>query len=314
MKRNFSRLLFIVKIAIAVFTMGFLVKTLHFQEIRSAFQNPKNPLFLVFAVILLIPNLVLQWFRWHYLLKCVEPKTTAMESLASLLGGMVGGFVTPGRIGEISRSLFLRHVSRMQSLGLFLLDKAYGLVPIVVGGVWGMIACLGYLFHYNLFLVWPMVLIGLATSIPAFFLAQHPEWIRNFLYHVSVLFPVREKLRDIISAMDAIRKKQARLLFFISCLLYAVYIIQFCFLAFAFQPIPWTTALTATTATILAKTLLPFSIADLGIREGAAVFFFLRFQVDKITAFNSSLLLFTINVALPTLIGLLFLPKMRLKE
>jgi uncharacterized protein (TIRG00374 family) len=313
MKKSFSSLFFLAKIVIAVFTMAFLVKTLHFQEIRSAFINPPKPAFLVAAVVLLVPNLFLQWFRWHTLLKSLEPKTTVQESVSSLFGGMVGGFVTPGRIGEISRSLFLRQVKRLPSLGLLLMDKAYGLVPIVVCGVWGMVACLSYLFHYNLFLVWPMVLLGLAATVPFLLLARHPEWIRNLLYHISVLFPVREKFKDILSAMDVIRLKQAHFLFIVSFLLYGVYIAQFCFLAFAFQPIPWTTALTATTSTILAKTLLPFSIADLGIREGAAVFFFLRFQVDKITAFNSSLLLFAVNVALPTLFGLFFLPKMRLK-
>ncbi|HEX9934008.1 MAG TPA: hypothetical protein VGB38_02325, partial [bacterium] len=61
-------------------------------------------------------------------------------------------------------------------------------------------------------------------------------------------------------------------------------------------------------------TLIPFSIGDLGIREGAAVFFFLRFHVDKVTAFNSSLLLFAINIVFPTLLGLLFLPKMAIKN
>ena len=70
----------------------------------------------------------------------------------------------------------------------------------------------------------------------------------------------------------------------------------------------------ATTSTILTKTLLPISLADLGIREGAAVFFFSKLQVGKVAAFNGSLLLFAVNVLLPTFLGLFLLPRLGWKE
>jgi len=314
MKRKFSILLLLAKIAIACFTMGFLVKKIHFHEIRSAFQNPENPLFLVFAVFLVLPNLFLQWFRWHTLMRRLYPGTSPSESAVSLFGGMVGGFVTPGRIGEFSRPLFLKNVDRFQVLGLVLIDKLYAFIPILVGGLAGVVSFLSYAFRYNVFLVWPLSFAAVCLSGLALLWAFNPAWTRNFLYHLSVVFPTREKLRKFIGIMDVFTKRDACLLLAASFLLYAVYISQFCLLAFAFQPIPWTTALTATTCTLFAKTLIPFSIGDLGIREGAAVFFFLRFHVDKVTAFNSSLLLFAINIVFPTLLGLLFLPKMAIKN
>jgi uncharacterized membrane protein YbhN (UPF0104 family) len=150
----------------------------------------------------------------------------------------------------------------------------------------------------------------LLVSVVTLLVALHPVWIRTLLYNLSVLVPARDKLQRLIHCMDRFESGQARRQLLLSCLLYSVYIVQFCLLAFAFQPIPWTTALTATTSTIFVKTILPISIGDLGIREGASVYFFMKFNVEKTTAFNSSLLLFGINVLVPTLIGLLFIPRM----
>jgi uncharacterized membrane protein YbhN (UPF0104 family) len=304
--------LLLIKLAVAAGVLVLLVKVVHIGEIRSAFANPKNPACIAAASFLLLPNLFLQWYRWHFLLGLIEPRTPVSESVGSLFGGMVGGIATPGRIGEFSRPLFLSRADQTRALGLVILDKFYALFPILIGGIWGIVLFLSYLFGYNLYLVWPLSAVALLISVLVLLLAFHPEWTRNFLYHLTVLFPSKDKLRKVIGVMDFFKKKQARILFMLSCLLYAVYIVQFCLLAFAFQKLPWTTALTATTSTIFAKTLLPFSFADLGIREGAAIFFFLKFNVQKVTAFNSSLLLFAINVVLPTLAGFFFIPKLNI--
>ena len=303
-------LFFFLKVTIALITMIVLVKAVQFREILSAFRNPQNPLFILLASLLLIPNLFLQWYRWHFLIQRIQPKVRILESVSSLFGGMVVGFVTPGRIGEMARSLFLREADRLQAVGLVFIDKLYAFVTILVGGIWGIVCLVSYSFGYAAFIVWPLIAIALILTLTCLMIALNPQWTRNFLYHLSILLPFRDKMKRIIGCMDRFRKEQARFFLVLSFLLYGVYILQFCFLAFAFQRIPWTTVLSATTSTILVKTLLPVSLADLGIREGASIYFFLRFQVEKVTAFNSSLLLFAINVLIPTLVGLFFLPRL----
>jgi len=184
------------------------------------------------------------------------------------------------------------------------------LVTILIGGIWGLILLMSHLFHYDPFIVWPFCSIALMVTLGGIGIVLHPQWIRNFLYHLSLSLPRRDKMKRLISCMDRFQKEQALILLTLSFLLYGVYILQFCLLAFAFQRVPWIAALTATSSTFLSKTLLPVSLADLGIREGATVYFFMKFQADKVAAFNSSILLFTINVLIPTLIGLFFLPRL----
>ncbi len=308
MKRRWA--LFFIKLAIAIVAMVVLIKTVNFRDIDSAFQNPQNPVFILLAFFLLLPNIFLQLYRWNYLIRLLKPDVSPMESISSFFGGMVVGFVTPGRIGEVGRSLFLKNVDRLQGVGLVFIDKLYSFLTILVGGIWGLVSLLIYHFNYGAFILWPLFTIALLVTASGLIIVINPQVIRTLLYNLSLLLPYRDKIKQIISCIDSFQKKQAVFFLFLSFLLYFVYILQFCLLSFAFQKIPWTTAVTATTSTIFAKTLFPVSLADLGIREGASVYFFLKFHVEKVTAFNSALLLFAINVLIPTLIGLFFLPRL----
>ncbi|NQT26859.1 flippase-like domain-containing protein [candidate division KSB1 bacterium] len=307
-----KRILWLIKLAIALLVMGVLVRNVNSREILNAFKNPQYPVYIIIAGLLLIPNMFIQWYRWHFLLKLIQQDIRPIESIQSFFGGVAVGFVTPGRLGEFGRPFFLQSIDRMQGMGMVLIDKIYAFLTIFIGGSWGLIALVSYYFRYNLFLMMPLVLIGLLITIFGTILMVNPFPLRSFLYHLSVMLPARDKLKQIIECMDRIKKTEAIHFTVYSWFFYGVYILQFCLLAFAFQQIAFTTALTATTSTMFTKTLIPVSFADLGVREGASIFFFLRFQVDKVTAFNSALLLFVINIVIPTIVGLFFLPKMSL--
>jgi len=305
-----KRIFLFLKIFIALFALAVVMRSVNVREIGRVLSNPDRPVYLVVAVVLLLPNLTLQWVRWHLLLRLDNPGIPASESAVSLLGGMVSAFVTPGRIGEVGRTLFLRNTDPLQAIGLVVIDKLYAFFPVLVGGLWGIVLMLSYHFHYAAFIFWPLSVSALLVTFTALLVVLHPSWMRTVLYNLSILMPAREKLQRLIHCIDRFEADQARVQLLLSCLLYCIYIVQFCLLAFAFEAIPWTTALTATTSTIFVKTILPISLGDLGIREGASVYFFMKFNVQKVTAFNSSLLLFAINVFLPTLVGLIFIPRM----
>ncbi len=305
-----KRIFLVLKLLITAALLAVVIGHVNLREIGRALQNPQRPVYILFAVVLLVPNLFIQWARWHLLLRMDFPSISVAESAGSLFGGMVAGFITPGRIGEIGRTLFLRNADRLQAIGLIVIDKLYAFFPVLIAGIWGIVLMLSYIFGYAAYLFWPLSVSALFLSIAALLIVLHPVSIRTVLYNLSLLMPAREKIQRLIRSMDRFEAGQAHRQLLLSCLLYCIYIVQFCLLAFAFQPIPWTTALTATTSTIFVKTILPVSFGDLGIREGASVYFFMKFNVEKTTAFNSSLLLFGINVLIPTLIGLIFIPRM----
>ncbi len=307
---NRKWLFFILRIFLALCVLYVVIIKVNFNDIYNALVNPLRPGLIILSLFLLVPNLLLQWHRWHYLLKLIKPDIDHKNSFASLMGGMVVGFVTPGRIGEVGRPLFLLDIDRIQAAGLVFLDKFYSFITILVGGIWGLAFIIFYQFNYRSLILYPLLMISLIITGIGLLICLYPSGIRKILYNISLIFPNRDNLRRFITCMDNFNNKEAGIFIFLSFLLYFIYILQFCFLALAFQKMQFSTAAASTISTIFTKTLLPISFADLGIREGAAVYFFVKFGIQKVTAFNSSILLFAINVFLPTCIGFIFLPRL----
>jgi len=303
-----KRILLLLKLAIGVVMLIVLIRTVNPDNILDAFRQPDEPGYIYAAIILLIPNLYLQYYRWYMLLKINGIQVTRRNAFSSLLGGMMLGFATPGRVGEAGRGLFLPDGDRIKIIGLLIIDKFYSFLCIIIGGLWGMILLLLRKFSYEPFIIIPAVLFGILISLLAISLMLHPNWIRTMIYNLSLILPYRDKLKKMISCFDNFDKKQGRRFFYFSLILYAIYILQFCLLARAFQPLGIEAVLSSTTAAILVKTLLPISIADIGIREGASVFFFLQYNIQKVTGFNAALLLFSINVLIPAVLGLFTIP------
>ena len=178
-----------LKITLSAVILFLLVQKVDYRAIREAFSAPVRPVFILLGAILLLPNMLMQWYRWHVLLRLVQPDLGGMESLGSWLGGMVTAFITPGRIGEMGRSLFLSRVDRLSSLGLLVIDKLYASLIILWGGLWAVTIFLGRVFAFDTFLFWPIAIVVASIQIMTFLLALHPEWVRNTLYHFTVLFP-----------------------------------------------------------------------------------------------------------------------------
>ncbi len=295
------------RILVAGITLFVVITKVDFAEIRFAFENPEKPELIVVVLILLIPNLFLQLYRWHYLLRLNMDNVSVEESVSSFFSGMVIGFITPGRVGEFGRSFFLKRMDRWEGVSLVFIDKLYSFIVLTTGGIWGITFLIGHILKFERFILWPLCGVALFVTIFMVMAALNPVWIRNLIYQISLVLPNRDKLKLIMVSLDRFDKDRALKFFLYSFLLYCIYIIQFCLLSLSFQSFPLSTALIVTTSTIFAKTFLPISLGDLGIRESASVFFYMQFGVDKATAFNSSLMLFVINILVPTMMGLFFL-------
>ena len=262
----------------------------------------------VLAFLLSGLNLFLQFLKWRYLVRLIKPDVPASEILTSLFAGFTFGLITPGRVGEFGRVVFIKNKPYITLLGLSFLDKFYALALVFLGGSIGLLAILGqYLDQHVLF--WPVVLFAIVSLSLLFYLILHPDAIRTLLYSLNITLPFREKIKLLISSLDNFHHRQAHTLLALCSMFYFVLIGQFYVLVLAFKSISAWPAYQAISATLFVKTLLPISLGDLGIRELAAKEFFSFVGVYDAAAFNASLLLFTINVLLPSIIGLFFILK-----
>lgn len=295
-------LIFLVKLIIAAGMMIALVRTLHGEKIIRALRTA-DPLFFLLALLFLIPNLLIQGLKWRYLLIMIKPGVTFGEAMGSLLAGYSMGLITPGRVGEYGRAFFIQGADWMKVLGLTLLEKMYSFSIVILAGVPGLVYFLTRLFGFSM----PRLILSFAVVAAFLYIISHPDFLPKFLN----ILPFRDKISAFTGGMGNFRRKQAGVLFSLSAAFYLVYCVQFYLLCWAFERISLKDALVAISASFLAKTLLPISLGDIGVREGASVFFFSQLGVQKTTAFNASFILFLIDVLIPSLSGLFIILKKR---
>jgi uncharacterized membrane protein YbhN (UPF0104 family) len=77
----------------------------------------------------------------------------------------------------------------------------------------------------------------------------------------------------------------------------------------SFESLALLPAFAGFSATMFAKSLLPISLADLGIREAASVFSFSLLGISNVAAFNAALMMFVVNILVPALVGVAFVPR-----
>ncbi|MCR4439386.1 MAG: lysylphosphatidylglycerol synthase transmembrane domain-containing protein [bacterium] len=306
------RVLFIAKLLVALLVMTVLVRRIQPVRIGQALGNARLGYFGV-ALALSVLNLYLQFCKWRYLVRLIKPEVSLRELLASLFAGFTLGFITPGRVGEFGRVVFVKDRPWVTLLGFALLDKLYAAAILYLGGTASLLLFLAARLRQPLVL-WPLVLFAAVVLFLLYYFVFHPEAMRTLLYSINITLPFREKIKQLIATFDYFGRRQAWVLLGLCAGFYVVYIAQFCILTLAFEPVRVLAGVQAATATLFVKTLVPISLGDLGVRERAAVEFFSYVHVQDTTAFNASLMLFVINVLLPSLFGLGFILREKLSN
>lgn len=289
--------------------MIMLIKNLKIANIINTFKHA-NHVCIAFAFILVIPNIYIQYFKWNFLLKLIKPEATARESLFSLLVGFTFGFITPGRVGEFGRAFFIKDCPWIKVIGIAFMDKFFSLSIVIFAGAIGIISLIWSQLHF--YVILPLTIFTIIALLVLRYLLTHPDIFRGFLYSLNIILPFREKIKLLISSFDRFHKKEAVKLLALSILFYLIFLTQYLILTSAFESVSVINGFQAISSTLLVKSMLPISLGDLGIRESAAVFFFSKIGAKSATAFNASILIFMINILIPSLIGLVLVLKNKL--
>ncbi len=283
---------------IAVLTLYFVVESVSWKNVQSAFLSARLGPMAVGAVLLLL-NLAARTRKWQMMVDSLRSGTTFAESARSLLLGISFGSVTPAEIGELAgRTLHLPGARRSHVVGLTLLDRLQIMLVWVLFGV----GALAFLLMRPGPLQWLSVIAALIfPSIVAWRLDllgrlghavndrwMQRGWITRVLDGFSCLTP-RVRARTLALTVGFHLILCAQLYAFVN----------------AFAVVSVIDAVLAASAVMFVKAMLPISLADLGVREMAAVYFFGLVGVPAAAALNASLLLFVVNIVVPGTVGAL---------
>ncbi len=291
-----AKLLFYARVAVAALALMFVIRSTDPKAILQSF-TAAGRFHVLMAAALLLPNVLLQMVKWLYILRLANPAISVRAAYRSLVVGFPLGFVTPGRLGEIGRALFIQEISQMRALRLVALDKISNLLVTVTMGLIGLLTLDAVVLSRPLALAAATVLCLTAGTILMMFFSKR----------------TRARLAGMVR-LNTLELRSAGLVILLSFGFYAVFAAQFMFLIRAFGHLLFLENAQAVASVFLVKTLLPFAFADLGIREGAAVYYFGKLAYPAGAAFNAASLLFLINVVGPALLGLPILLKARKKR
>lgn len=309
--KNKTGIITVTKVIIALGILTYIISKVNFAEILEAIKQA-NVFLIAAAFVMSFINIYLQFYKWKITAKVILQENHNSKIWLSLFYGFSAGIFTPARIGEyFGRAIVFKNHSVLSVTLATLLDKIFLLLIVLFFGSISSILFIHYYYNVTYYLTLTLFIV-LFTLFYFFFWLIFNNWFwENILFtnlRKSKKFHLLFERIEIFRQLD---KKYATKMFLISTLLYLCILIQYGFLVEAFSNHgQYLEYFWAGNLLMFAKTIFPpISIAELGIREGASVFFITQFGEAASTGFNASIFLFLINVLLPSLIGLLLLLK-----
>ena len=274
--------------------------------------------FLAISLALMPLNWGLETVKWKKSLQSFYPELTFQTAWSGVWAGLATGIFTPNRLGEYAgRIAFLPSGHRVEAAIYLFADRFCQLIITVWAGWLGIEWMLA--FQRDLFL---NLISGYSWIIP---------WISwscrtiGILLLMLLLFPPKrlplnllgERFKPwLIKAQNAVGKLDARLLWLLlglSASRYLIFSAQYLMLMNAFGcDVSVIMALALVSIVFLIKSLIPgIALTELGIRESIALYVMGIAGMTAATAFSSTFFLYVINLLIPSLIGLIFVNKIR---
>jgi uncharacterized membrane protein YbhN (UPF0104 family) len=299
------------KVIIALGLLIYLISSVNFQEILTAIKQAN--VYLIATVFLLsFLNIYLQFYKWKITANVVLQEDHNSKIWLSLFYGFSAGVFTPARIGEyFGRAIVFKNQSLLRVTLATLLDKLFLLLIVAFFGSISSILFIHYHNHISFYLTLGLFILVFSLFYLFFWMVFNDRFWDNVFFaklrDSNKLHWIFEKIK-VFRKLD---KKYATKMFVVSFLFYSCFLVQYALLVAAFSNHSgYFNYLWAGNLMMFAKTIIPpVSLGELGIREGASVFFITQLGESASTGFNASIFLFFINVLIPSLIGLTLLLK-----
>jgi uncharacterized membrane protein YbhN (UPF0104 family) len=241
-----------------------------------------------------LATLGVRTLKWQRLLQAASLGASPRDVTRALFGGFALGLVTPGRLGEFGRCLFIPNSERAAIIALNILDRVLDSWSVATLAAVSLFLAgrrpMG-IFAVAVWLAFLPVVLGLPHLISA--VGERPWWKESFRAQISAYREAWGRIRVAPFAAWALVST-------------SLDVLTFFFLLRAFHPADFTTAL-ATFPWIVMASAIPLSLGGLGLREGAAALLLAHYAVPAAVATDVALFMFAFLSLFPALLGGLWL-------
>jgi hypothetical protein len=270
-----------------------------------------NSLLLLAAFLLLFINWGLEAKKWQHLIQ-LTTSVSYTTSCKAILAGITVSVFTPNRTGEFGgRILFIEGPKRIAAV---LITFWSGVAQLLITFIFGAFALSAY-FHLWAqpkspeWLVYFLYLASLLLSVSLTILFYHPSLVARLFSNFRFLQGYRAHWEILYSFSPQLLRKALLL----SLARYFVFSFQFFLLLYFFHVnIPFIEGWIMIALTFFTVTAIPtITFTEISIRGSAALVFIGLLSNNHIGIIAASLLLWIINVALPSLAGSYFILRIK---
>lgn len=280
---------------VGLFLLIYIILRLDIRQLKGVMLNIKLEPFII-AVLLNIPHIFIKSLRWNILLRMQNIQFNLLQSFSIYMSGLFISFITPGRLGEFIKVLYLKSEKSINiSLGLttVIADRLFDLTLLIflaIIGTWK----LGII--NNLFL---QLLLCILIFIVIFIILLDKGIVEKtfkFLYNFSIIGKnknnINKGFQDFYDGIHRLNNHKLIYALVLTCFSYLILVIQAFLLTIAikveisFLNICFFMALSSVV------TFIPISISGLGTRDAMLIYLFSIINISKENAVVFSLLIF----------------------
>lgn len=308
-----------IKVVIAIAALWFIYREVQLKDENTDLSFGIDFLlstdglpFLVFLVILMLCNWMLEAYKWRLLISGIEA-ISPWKSLKAVFSGITIAIFTPNRIGEYGGRVF--HLKKADRIDATLLTVVGSYAQLVVTLIMGLFAGIFFVPNYmGLGPITPMQYNLVAVLILVFCAFLIALFLNTRL--LSNLFkwlPIPKKYGHYAEVFQYHTTATLWKIFFASLGRYLIFTFQFYLLLRVFNvDVDYLHSMMMISMTYFVMTAIPtIAITELGVRGSVAVHFIGMIAADVTGIFTASAMLWLINLAVPALIGVVFIFDLR---
>lgn len=283
-----------------------ILAQVNFSQIINTLRQC-NFFYLLSALLLMTVHLIVKFFRFHYILKKQNIIIKFKETLHFSLAAIYLSFITPGRVGELSKSYFIHKntgVRLTKPLAGSIVDRFFD-VYILLGTVLIGLKSISLFEPYSI--VFPALFILLTILSISLFINKVRLVGKNILSHLSVSFFKNNfgfrHLQELFNEISKLFGIEMLYCLFVSIIAYLLFYGSCFFMAksislsLSYQNVAFFIAC----ANILS--FVPISFAGIGTREACLVYLFSIEKLTSESALAFSVLIFTLTYLFFGIVG-----------
>jgi hypothetical protein len=323
LKKTYNILL---RILILAATYGFLYKKIflgkdwqqQYNLFTGLLEKPGIKSLLCVVVLLMLVNWGIESQKWRFMIRKIE-RVSFFRSLMAVFTGASISFFTPNRTGEyFGRAFILDKASHVDGILITILGSMSQLLITILTGTLAMLIFIPKFLGGNPFfsgyIYYGFVVLIIILDLLLLFLVMNIQFLS--VLRDKLLRSRLKKFRRHLAVFSGFRPRDMAFVLGMSFLRYIVFTGQFLLLLRVFSvPVPLLAGVIITSLIFFVLSIVPtVTLTELGIRDTAAVYFFgIWFShagglPDSILIgiLSASTLLWVINLAIPAVIGTLF--------